>query len=106
MKKIKLAMITSGFLPVPATKGGAVENLIVNILNENEINNKIEFSIFSIYEEKAILESKKYHNSKFIFIRTGRISKIMDKIVFFIAKNILKKKIVKVIDIYFKDYLI
>ena len=35
---MKLAIITSGFLPVPASKGGAVENLIVNLLNENELN--------------------------------------------------------------------
>ena len=31
----KIAIVTSGFLPVPATKGGAVENLIVNIINVN-----------------------------------------------------------------------
>ena len=34
----KIAIITSGFLPVPASKGGAVENIVVNLLNENEKN--------------------------------------------------------------------
>ncbi len=32
---MKFAVITSGFLPVPATKGGAVENLIENFLKMN-----------------------------------------------------------------------
>ena len=55
-----IAIITSGFLPVPATKGGAVENLIVNLLNENEKNKKIKFEIFSIYDQDALNKSKKY----------------------------------------------
>ena len=33
---MRLAIITSGFLPVPATKGGAVENLIDNFLMMND----------------------------------------------------------------------
>ena len=28
----KIVIITSGFLPVPATEGGAVVNIIVNLL--------------------------------------------------------------------------
>lgn len=88
---MRIAIITSGFLPVPATKGGAVENLIVNILKENEKNKKLNFKIFSIYEENAIKESKKYKYSDFEFLNIGKLVKILDKITFFIAKNILKK---------------
>ena len=51
--KMKLAMITSGFLPVPATKGGAVENLIENFLRMNEEYEDYEITVFSIYDEKA-----------------------------------------------------
>ena len=31
---MKIAVITSGFLPVPPTKGGAVENLLYNLIRE------------------------------------------------------------------------
>ena len=31
------AFITSGFLPVPATSGGAVETLVQNLIDENVI---------------------------------------------------------------------
>ena len=33
---MKIAFITDGKSPVPATKGGAVENLIEDLLDENE----------------------------------------------------------------------
>ena len=88
----KIAMITSGFLPVPATKGGAVENLIVNLLNENEKNKKIKFEIFSIYDQDALNKSKKYENSNFRFIKVNPFIKIIDKMVFFLAKSIFKKQ--------------
>lgn len=88
----KIAIITSGFLPVPASKGGAVENLIVNLLNENEKNKKIKFEIFSIYDQDALNKSKKYENSNFRFIKVNFFIKIIDKMVFFLAKNIFKKQ--------------
>lgn len=90
---MKLAIITSGFLPVPATKGGAVENLIVNFIAENEKNNKnpINITIFSEYDENAINESKNYNKTKIEFIKTPKLLQIIDRVIFFIAKNILKK---------------
>lgn len=88
----KVAIITSGFLPVPATKGGAVENLIVNLLKENEKKNNVEFNIISIYDDKANNESKKYSNAKFNFIKVNLIVKLVDNITFIVAKKILKKK--------------
>lgn len=89
---MKLAVITSGFLPVPATKGGAVENIIVNLLNENEKYKKIEFSIFSVYDKTALDISKFYKKAKFKFIKIPNIIKLTDRCIFFIANNILKKK--------------
>ena len=89
---MNLAVITSGFFPLPASKGGAVENLIENLLNENEKENEIYFSIFSIYDEKAVQLSKGYKNSKFIFIKLNIFVKMLDKITFWIANNILKKE--------------
>ena len=89
---MKIAVITSGFLPVPATKGGAVENLIVNLLNENEKHKNFNSHVYSVYEEKAINESKKYEEAEFEFIKPNIFVKILDKITFWIAKNILKKE--------------
>lgn len=88
----KIAIITSGFLPVPASKGGAVENIVVNLLNENEKNNKMEFNIISIFDDISYNESKKYSKSKFNFIKVNFLVKFLDKITFLIAKKVLKKE--------------
>lgn len=89
---MKLAMITSGFLPVPATKGGAVENLIENFLKMNEEYKDYEITVFSIYDKKAEEEIKKFKNTCCIFIKSNLFIDSIDKFLFFIAKNILKKK--------------
>lgn len=89
---MKIAIITSGFLPIPATKGGAVENLVVNLLNENEIEQKVNFEVLSIYDKEALNECSKFHFSSFKFIKSNIFVQIADRIIFFIAKKILKKE--------------
>lgn len=86
-----LAIITSGFLPVPASKGGAVENLIENFIKKNEEYKKINITVFSIKDEKAKEIANKYINTNVIFIEPNFIVKTIDKIIYFIAKNIIKK---------------
>lgn len=88
---MRLVFITSGFLPIPATKGGAVENLVVNILNENEKYKNFKIEILSIFEKNAVLEAKEYKYTTFKFIKVNILVKIIDKLIFLIAKNILKK---------------
>ena len=89
---MNLAVVTSGFLPIPATKGGAVENLVVNLINENEKAHNLDFTIFSIYDENAVEEAKQYKYTNFEFIKINWLVKLLDKHVFFIAKKILKKE--------------
>ena len=50
---INIAIVTSGYLPVPASKGGAVENIVESWMIENEKYQKVKFTIFSIDDEKA-----------------------------------------------------
>ena len=86
---MKVAIITSGYLPVPASKGGAVENIVENFIIENEIEKKVNFEIFSIYDENAENISKKYQYTNFNFIKPNKIVKALVKIIYFFFKNIL-----------------
>lgn len=54
-----ILIITSSNLPMPPVKGGAVQNLIYFYLLNNEINHKFNFTVTSIYNEKALIETKK-----------------------------------------------
>ncbi len=69
MKK-RIAIITTGYFPVPATRGGAVENLVENLINENERKGNVDLNIFSAYDKKAEKLSRKYKNTSFEYKNT------------------------------------
>lgn len=88
----QIAFITSGFLPVPATKGGAVESLVQNLIDVNECEKREKIKIFSIYDNIADTESISYKNTKFDFYKPSKLVKLLDKILFGIITKILKKE--------------
>lgn len=94
MKKVdnKVAIITSGYFPVPAVMGGAVEALDENIIKQNELNKKLNLTIFSCFNQDAKIKSEKYKNTKIEFIKIPFFIQKADKLLYFIAKNILKKE--------------
>lgn len=53
MSKKKILLIPPLLLPVPAVGGGAIETLITNLLDVNEIEQQCEFFVFSAYSEEA-----------------------------------------------------
>lgn len=65
----KICLITPNLLPVPNVLGGAIETLVTNILKEQTLKNEIDITIVSIYNKLAYQESKKYKNTKFIYIK-------------------------------------
>lgn len=52
---MKIAIITSGVLPVPAVQGGAVETLIDYALEYNNQHRLHDITVFSVYNEKVTL---------------------------------------------------
>lgn len=90
--KNDIAIITSGYFPVPAVLGGAVEALDENLIKQNEISNQVRFVVFSCYNQKASEEAAKYKNTQFEFIRIPIVIQKIDKAIYFIAKNLLRKK--------------
>lgn len=89
---MKVAIITCGYFPVPASKGGAVEVLDEYLIKKNEQFKKLDFEILSIYDGKALEESKKYNKSKFVFIKPPKFIEILDTLIYHIVKDVLKKE--------------
>ncbi len=60
---MKIAIITSGLLPVPAQKGGAVENLIDYYIQYNEKMGIHDFTVYSVKPPRPVQDGKhvKYH---------------------------------------------
>lgn len=57
---IKLAIISPGFMPVPAVKGGAVEQIITCILEENEKDHKFNIDVYTLDDSRLSDYSYKY----------------------------------------------
>ena len=62
---MKIAILTSGILPVPAVQGGAVENLIDFYLEYNDSHKLHDITVYSVYhpvvEQHPALKSKVNH---------------------------------------------
>ena len=86
---MKIAIITSGILPLPAVQGGAVENLIDYYVNYNETSGDHEITVYSVYDkkiDKTNLLRLKY--TKYIYIDTNSfISKIKRSIYRYFGKT-------------------
>lgn len=77
---MKLAIVIPSQLPVPAVKGGAVETLVTGLIDQNEEKRLIDITVFSTYDREAVLESKKYEYTRFIWIRYNILNKIINVI--------------------------
>ena len=75
----KIAIITGGVLPFPAVKGGAIETLLQYYIDCNEKRHDFNFDIYSIFDEEAMKEGKKYKFTNFYYIK---VSSILNKIFF------------------------
>lgn len=85
---MKIAFVTTGLLPVPATKGGAVENLLDLFLEENEKYHEFEIDVFSMRETFAEKKAKiNYPSTTFHFINTSSLPyRLIEKILIQINK--------------------
>lgn len=86
---MKIAIITTGYLPVPPSKGGAVENLTYSFIKENEINKQLDITLYSIYDKKS---QQMEYSENTEFIKVSWFIKICDMFIYFIVKYILRKE--------------
>lgn len=63
----RIAIVTTGELPIPPVKGGAVENLIYNFAKMASQNQDFEVDIYGIGDEKEMIPNvhMRYYTSKF-----------------------------------------
>ena len=73
----KIAIITPGFLPVPAINGGAVETLINNLIDLNEISHSFKFDIITINSNFKY----NYYYSNIINVSIPKVFLFLEKII-------------------------
>ena len=109
---MKVAIITSGLLPIPATKGGAIETLLDTFLLENEKRKSINATIYSINDRKAkkVVKKNNHKNTRYVFISgiSNFILRVINK-VFKMSIPINKyyqKKAIKMVNKREYDYVV
>lgn len=85
---MNIAIVTSGYLPVPASLGGAVECLVDQIIRENEKQNKCRLTIFSADEPKAREMARTLEQTEVRFIRTPLYCRAADWLIYQIIRRI------------------
>lgn len=109
---MKVAIVTSGLLPIPATKGGAIETLLDSFVEENEKKQAIQLTIYSVYDKNAkkITKARKYNKTKYVYITNiesffiRAINKICKKT---IPNNLFyKKKLKRIVNKQDYDYIV
>lgn len=88
--KEKITMITSGYFPVPPVKGGAVENLVASLVEQNEIFKEIDLEIISVDDTEARRVASEYQETTFQFVKIPNAVRYLDRAIHFLASKILK----------------
>lgn len=100
----RLAIITSGSLPIPAVKGGGVETLVQKFIDGNEINPKFKIDVYTIEEEEAKQKSQKYIYTSCLFI--GKFKKfdnfinLINKVIYGINRRTTNIPLIPLSDSY------
>lgn len=89
-----VAVVTSGYLPVPNVLGGAVEALDMMMVRENEKTPNFKFTVFSSWAPGVdeIVRDGAFQHTDFRFIKTPMLVKAADRCIYWAAKYILRKK--------------
>ena len=74
--------------PVPSVKGGAVETLVTNLLDENEKSHLLDLVVFSFGDKEAESQSEAYKNAEFFFIKKSFVRKALNKVYCKLVKNV------------------
>lgn len=64
----RVCIISPGILPVPATRGGAIETLIMSLVKRNEIEQRMNLTVVSIDDREAREIARQYPHTVFRFI--------------------------------------
>ena len=65
---MKVFLIPPPELPIPAVKGGAVETLVTHLLEENEVQGKLELVSASIPDPEAQAQARNYTHSRVLYL--------------------------------------
>lgn len=89
---MKVLITGSSKFPVPAVQGGAVPNLIEELIQQQEVENKIELDCCTLWDPKAEAEAEKFTHTNFVWAKKPRYIDLIDRSLTSFFKNICRMK--------------
>lgn len=90
MKKIALVLPEAG--PVPAVRGGAIEELLTILIDQNEVEKKAEFIVFCAEDRQAMELAHKYKHTEIVFLpKTTLRDRLLNRVIRY-SNRIIKGK--------------
>lgn len=71
MDKTKVLLVTSAEYPVPAVRGGSIETMITDLIENNETEKKVYFTVISKYDEVAAEKAKTYQYTEVLYLNSN-----------------------------------
>ena len=88
----KVAIITTGVLPIPSVRGGAAETLIDLFVESNKTDPSFDVTVFSIDDKRINHSNIETVSTHYKLIKQNIFLSFLDKATYFFVKNVLKKK--------------
>lgn len=82
---MKIAIISSMGLPVPAVQGGAVEQLTTDLIENNEKNNEIKIDLYTVYDKK--IKDYKFNNTEIFYKQKKKIHFFLEKVINYLLRK-------------------
>ncbi|KAA8824910.1 glycosyltransferase family 1 protein [Bifidobacterium reuteri] len=77
-RPLRVCLISPGELPVPATKGGAIETLIMSLVKCNETEHRMKLTVASVTDDEAENLAARYPGTEFrYFKRSAQIVELV-----------------------------
>lgn len=89
---MRVAIVTGGFFSLFSSKNGAVETLAEEIVTQNEACGDVELVVYSAYDAESEAATRGMGHARFEYIGTPAPVRLGDRIIYFIAKDVLRKK--------------
>lgn len=84
---MNIAIISTGMLPNPSVRGGAVETLTDLLIDYNEEYSKHNITLYSCYDSKAEKKSKNYRYCNFKYIKINKYIKEISRYFLYIINK-------------------
>ncbi|MDD6072385.1 MAG: glycosyltransferase family 4 protein [Clostridiales bacterium] len=93
----KIALILPEVYPVPAVKGGAIEELVTILIEQNEIEQKANFVVFSMEDASAEEIAKQYKHTKIVYLpRTTLADRLLNRVLRYINPLVRNRTLIDI----------